>query len=99
MERLHQEFKDRDLAVVAVDIQESPKQVARFMKDFRLGFPALLDSDGKVTALYQVRGLPTTVLVDRQGRVVGRAVGARNWASAGSRALIQALLSTPAARR
>lgn len=99
MERLHQEFKDQGLAVLAVNMQESPKQVARFMRDFRLSFPALLDSDLQVARLYQVRGLPTTYLIDRTGRVVGQAVGARDWASPGSRALVRSLLATPAARQ
>jgi len=49
MERLHQEFKDRGLVMLAVNVQESPRLVAKFMKEFRLSFPALLD-DGRVTA-------------------------------------------------
>lgn len=98
MERLHQEFRDQGLAVVAVDLQESPKQVARFMRDFRLNFPAVLDADGKVAARYQVRALPATFLVDRAGRVVGQALGARNWASPESKALIRLLLGAPGGR-
>lgn len=99
MERLHQEFKDQGLAVLAVNVQESPKQVARFMRDFRLTFPALLDSDMKVTAAFRVRGLPSTFLVDRGGQLVGQAVGAREWASPQSKALVRSLLSVPAARQ
>ena len=98
MERLHQEFRDQGLAVAAVDLQESPKQVARFMKDFRLSFPAVLDADGKVAARYQVRALPATFLVDRAGRVVAQALGARNWASPESKALIRSLLGAPGGR-
>lgn len=99
MERLHQDFKDQGLAVVAVNLQESRKQVARFMRDFRLSFAALLDADMKVTAAYGVRGLPATFLVDRTGGVVGQALGAREWASPQSKALIRSLLSIPAAHR
>lgn len=99
MERLHKEFGDQGLAVLAVNMQESPKQVARFMKNFRLSFPALLDADFKVAELYRVRGLPTTYLIDRTGRLVGQAVGARDWASAEGKALVRGLLAAPAARR
>ncbi len=99
MERLHQEFKAQGLAVLAVNIQESPKQVAPFMRAFRLTFPALLDSEMKVTALYQVRGLPVTYLIDRTGRLIGQAVGARDWASPAARALVRALLAAGRARR
>lgn len=99
MERVHKEFSDQGLAILAVNIQESPKQVARFMRDFRLSFPALLDADGTVSQRYQVRGLPTTYLIDRTGRVVGQAVGAREWAGPEGKALIRSLLTAHAARQ
>jgi len=92
MERLHQEFKDQGLAILAVDIEESPKLVAKFMREFRLTFPALLDSDSRVSSRYAVRGLPTTVLIDRRGRIAGRAIGPREWTSPEGRALIRSLL-------
>jgi peroxiredoxin len=92
MERLHKEFKDRGLAMVAVDIGESSKQVARFMKEFRLSFSALLDVDSAVSSRYRVQGIPTTFLIDRGGRVVGVARGARDWASLEGQALIRSLL-------
>jgi len=98
MERLYQAFKDRGLVVLAVNLQESPKQVARFMRNFRLTFPALLDADLTVTGRYQVRGLPATFLIDRQGRVVGQALGARDWSSAPAQALVESLLAAQAAR-
>ena len=93
MERLHQEFRAQGLEVVAVDVQESPKQAARFLRDFRLTFPAPLDADGKVAARYQVRALPSTFLIDRAGRLVGQAVGPRDWASPEAKALVRSLLA------
>lgn len=98
MERLHQEFKAQGLAVLAVNIQESPKQVARFMRDFRLTFPALLDVDATIAGRYGVRGLPSTYLIDRTGRVVGQVVGARDWAGPAAKALARSLLAMAAAR-
>lgn len=92
MERLHKEFKDQGLAILAVDVDESPEQVARFMAEFRLSFPALLDEDAEVSSRYGVRGLPTTFLIDRSGRIVGTTLGARDWASPDGRALIRSLL-------
>jgi peroxiredoxin len=98
MERLHQEFRAQGLAVLAVDIQESPKQVARFMRDFRLTFPALLDTDAAVAGRYGARGLPSTYLIDRNGRVVGQAVGPRDWGGPAAKTLIRSLLGMAGAR-
>jgi peroxiredoxin len=93
MERLHREFMSQGLVVLAVDIRESPKQVARFMKEFRLSFPPLLDTDGEVAARYRVQGIPTTVLIDRGGRIVGTVVGPREWSSPEAQAVIRSLLN------
>ncbi|MFQ5830792.1 MAG: TlpA disulfide reductase family protein, partial [Candidatus Methylomirabilia bacterium] len=92
MERLHREFKDRGLAVLAVNFEESPKQVARFMKDFQLSFPTVLDVDATVALRYKVQGLPMTFFIDRNGKMVGSATGARDWASPEAKALIRSLL-------
>jgi len=92
METVYKGFQDQGLAMLAIDIGESPKQVARFMKKLRLSFPALLDVDSRVSNRYSVRGLPTTILIDRRGRMVGAAVGARDWASPEAKALIRSLL-------
>jgi len=95
IERLHRELKDQGLVVLGVDVDESPKLVAKFIEDFRLGFPVVLDAGSHVFSRYGVRGLPTTILIDRQGRVVGAAVGPRDWASPAGRALIRSLLEQP----
>ena len=58
--------------------------------------PVLLDASGEVTGkLYGVWGPPTAYLVDREGRLVGRMVGAKDWSSASARDLIRALVATP----
>jgi len=92
MEQLHRALEDQGLTILAMDQDESPKLVAKFMRDFRLSFPALIDSGSRVSSQYGVRGLPTTHLIDRRGRVVGGAVGPRDWASRQGHALIRSVL-------
>ncbi|MGH7775298.1 MAG: redoxin domain-containing protein [Candidatus Binatia bacterium] len=79
MERLYRRLRDRGLVMLAVDRGETRKQVATFMKDFQLSFPALLDVDGTVSSLYRVSALPTTYLIDRRGKIIGKKVGPRDW--------------------
>jgi len=92
MERLHREFKDKGLVVLAVDLQETREAVSAFMKEFNLTFPALLDRDGKVSDRYRVRFIPTTFLVGKEGGLVGRVIGPKDWASLPARQLIASLL-------
>ena len=92
MERLHREFKDKGLVILAVDFQETPEAVAAFMKEFGLTFPALLDRDGKVSERYRIRFIPTTYLVGKQGELLGRVVGPKEWDSLQARQLIASLL-------
>lgn len=63
------------VAVIGVNMQEQPDQIAAFAARYGLSFPLLVDPSGGISAAYQVRGLPTTVIVDRTGVVRDRVVG------------------------
>ena len=93
MERLWQRFKEEDFVILAVDLRESIGAVVSFMKEHNLTFPVLLDSKGEVGSMFGVRAIPTTYLLDPEGRVVGGAIGARNWESEDAFELIESLLS------
>ncbi len=93
MERLWQRFKEDDFVILAVDLRESKGEVVSFMKEYGLTFPVLLDSKGEVGSMFGVRAIPTTYLLDSEGRIVGGALGARDWASEDAFDLIEHLLS------
>jgi peroxiredoxin len=95
---LHQDLSLRGLTVIAVNIQESRSTVASWIREKRVTIPILLDSDGGVTRRYSVIATPTAFLIDRQGGVLGRVVGPRDWASPEAKALIAGLLNTPTGR-
>lgn len=92
MERLYQKYKGKELVMLAVNYRESRKEAQAFMEELKLTFPGLLD-DGTVSTLYGVFALPATYLVDRQGRGAARVLGARDWMSEESRAVIERLLN------
>ena len=79
MQRLHEKLKAEGLEILAVDLQEDKGKVQAFAKELGLAFPILLDSDGSVGAAYNARSIPTTYLLDRDGNIFARAVGAREW--------------------
>jgi peroxiredoxin len=92
MEALHKEFSGRELVVLAVNFQESAENVRSFYQEHNLSLPALLDPGAKVFALYQAWSLPTTLVINKQGHVVGKVVGYRDWDSDQSKALFTELL-------
>lgn len=79
LERLHRLYRSRALRVVAVNFKESREEVRAFMTEHLLTFPALLDPEGAGARLFKVRGLPVTLLVGKDGNVLWKVIGAREW--------------------
>jgi putative ABC transport system substrate-binding protein len=98
-ERLSRRLGGRGLAIVGINAREEKDAVHRYGKDLGLTFPLVLDPTGKINALYGVIGLPTTFLIDRDGRVVALAIGPRNWGGQAAETIIEALLADPSPPR
>jgi len=92
IEQLHREYKDKGLVVLAVDIQEKPEVVRKWVKEKALTMTVLLDVDGKVNDGWGVTSTPTVFLVGRDGRLVAKAIGSRPWTSDKGRQLWALLL-------
>ncbi len=76
LQRIHEEQAANGLVVLGVNLGESPDEVREFMGEFGLTFPTLLDSRQDVALTYNVRGIPTTLLIDEDGVIRDRKVGA-----------------------
>lgn len=97
MEKLHLKLKDKDFALVSISIQDSAAEVQRFFKQNKLTFTALLDSIGKTVPGFGIRAIPTTLILDKTGRIVGRVIGPREWDSRESMAMFENLIERPSA--
>jgi thiol-disulfide isomerase/thioredoxin len=91
MEKLHQKFKDKDFVMVAINLQESASKIKQFYKEYKLTFTTLLDSTGDVGAGLGIRSIPTTFILDKNGRIIGKALGPREWEGKKSIALFEYL--------
>jgi cytochrome c biogenesis protein CcmG, thiol:disulfide interchange protein DsbE len=82
IEALHQRFKGKDFVVltVAVDL-EGAIPVEKFIAKQGYSFYVLIDSKSQILDLYRVEGIPMTFLIDKKGRILGRALGPRDWKS------------------
>ena len=67
---LYATYAKQGLEIVNIDIQESKEKVAKFAAKHELPYRTLLDEDGTVSGVYEVRGVPTMILVDKKGMIV-----------------------------
>lgn len=75
--RVRKLFKPAEFEVIAVNVGEDPDSVFSFSGI--TDFPVVFDRDSKTMGAWAVRGLPTSFLVDRKGRVAYRATGGREF--------------------
>jgi cytochrome c biogenesis protein CcmG, thiol:disulfide interchange protein DsbE len=96
MEKVYQSLAPRGFRIAAVSIDEgSPEDVQAFARELGLSFDILQDRSTKVQQIYQTTGVPESFLLNRDGVIVKRVIGAQDWGSAVNRALIERLLDEP----
>ena len=95
MERLYQKLKSEPFIVLAPDQLESFDLVFSFtgQLDPAPTFPILLDEKSKTPKAWKVKGLPTSFLVDKKGRIAYRAVGGREFDHPEIEKVIRALIA------
>ncbi|RKQ30801.1 TlpA family protein disulfide reductase [Oceanobacillus halophilus] len=75
-------YENKDVEILAVNLTASEKSeegVVEFVEDYGLTFPILMDVEGQVESLFQVSAYPTSYLVDSEGRIQYKAIGAMNY--------------------
>jgi peroxiredoxin len=94
MQKLYTHFKDRDFAMVAINLNEPAGIVKKYFRVHKLTFMTLLDSINELGGPFGIRGIPTTFIIDRDGGIIGRALGSRRWDSKKSIALFEHLINS-----
>lgn len=79
MQRLYRALQPHGFELLAVSVDKDAPEVASFRDRMGLDFPILLDPDEEISRLYQTAGYPESLLVDREGIVIERYVGPREW--------------------
>jgi len=93
IEALWDKYRDQGLTVLAVNVDRGNRSgVADFAHSLYLDFPVMLDPDGSMRNSYEIRALPTSYLIDRNGKIIGRIIGERDWSSSRTAAMMRALL-------
>jgi len=94
---LYRKLAGDGLEVLAVNVEEGPFKVHKFRQLVEMPFPVLLDPDGAVFRAWGAKVLPTSFLVDAEGRIRYRVQGPLDWESDETVATVAGLLPGAAA--
>ena len=93
MEALHQRYRDKDFVFLTISVDYGGlSPVKEFIGKKRYTFPVLIDPKGETLDLFEVKGIPMTFVIDKKGRLRGKASGSRDWKSPEIIALVNFLL-------
>lgn len=67
---IYSKYKSKGLVVFHVDIEEPADRIISFVKKYEVTYPVILDTDAKVSKLYRVVGVPTNILIAKDGSIV-----------------------------
>ncbi|PRX03034.1 UNVERIFIED_ORG: thiol-disulfide isomerase/thioredoxin [Actinomadura viridilutea] len=84
LEQVHKANKDKGVAFLGVAFKDSKQNAQAFERKFKVGYPSLFDADGRITLAFRAvppNAIPTTLVLDRQGRVAARVIGATTYST------------------
>lgn len=79
IQRAWEQLKDEGIGVIAINVGEDAETINQFTDDTPVTFPLPMDLDSRVVQAWPIRGLPTTFVVDPEGRLAYVATGEREW--------------------
>jgi cytochrome c biogenesis protein CcmG/thiol:disulfide interchange protein DsbE len=93
MQAVYDSLRGRGFRIAAVSIDEGDAtDVRNFAAELGLSFDILHDPSGRIQQTYQTTGVPESFLLDRDGIIVKRVIGAHDWSAPVNRELVERLL-------
>jgi peroxiredoxin len=69
LESIYKKYNKLGFVMLGVNVEPDSKAAIDWLKETPVSFPILFDKDSKVSKLYDVAGMPSTVIIDRAGKV------------------------------
>jgi thiol-disulfide isomerase/thioredoxin len=69
LETLYKKYSDLGFTLLAVNVEEDSSKADSLLRDIPVTFPVLYDNTNKVTKLYKVVAMPSTIIIDRDGNM------------------------------
>jgi thiol-disulfide isomerase/thioredoxin len=67
LENIYKKYGKMGFTLIGVNVEPDTKAAENWLKQTPVSFPVLFDTDSKVSKLYNVSGMPSTVFIDRKG--------------------------------
>jgi len=77
MDEMAERYREDGLSIIAIGLDRKAEQAQRFLQTAQPGFIVAHDADGDVATAYRLRAMPTSFLIDREGRIVSTHIGFR----------------------
>lgn len=81
MQRAWEILEKEDIVMLAINVGEDSDLIFAFTAEYPVEFPLIMDKTSSVVREWRVRGLPTTYIVNPEGKIVYQAIGDRDWDS------------------
>ena len=69
LDQLYKKYQPMGFTLLGVNVEDNPNEATKWLKGKEVGFPILFDSESKVSELYNVSAMPTTLIIDRDGNM------------------------------
>ncbi len=79
IQRLHDIMKSENFEIMAVDLGEAPKSVKSFLEENKISYPVYLDPKNSLANLYASRGIPSTYILDKNGKFIAGIIGSFDY--------------------
>lgn len=79
LEQFATDMKSQGVTVIGVSVDENGQQLDKFIRMYHLSYPVARDPSAALANRYGTYKLPETYIIDRNGRVAEKIIGATNW--------------------
>ena len=79
MNRAWEKLKDDGIEMLAINVGENEDTIFAFSGEYPIDFTVLLDESGTEINKWPIKGLPTTFIIDPEGKIIYQAIGGREW--------------------
>jgi peroxiredoxin len=69
LDQLYQHYRSLDFTILGVNVEENSDAAKSLLKDIPVSFPVLFDNANTVSKLYKIKGMPSTIILDRDGNM------------------------------